>query len=275
MNTLLRFLERFQFLIVFILLEIFSIWLLVSFNYYHKASFGKFSNTISSLVEKRVKKVNQFIHLKETNIQLAKENVHLLNQLANLKLQLSVNRNVKTDSIAGVKYTFIQSRIINNSTDNQHNFITLDIGSKDGVEKEMGVITGDGVIGVVASVSKNFSTAISLLNIDLKVSVKHKKSNTFGSIHWDGLNYQKLILTEIPQHVNLSVGDTIVTSGFSEIFPSNIPIGLIESFNLKGGSFYEIKVNMLSDFKRIDYVYIVKSHLVDERKEIENIDIDE
>ncbi len=256
-------------------MEIFSISLLVNYNYFQKANFGRFAYTISGIIEKRVKNVTQYFHLRETNIQLAKENVNLLNQLAALKLQLSFNRSATIDSIAGKKYLFIPARVINNSTNTQHNFITIDIGSNDGVEREMGLIAGDGVVGVVASVSRNFSTAISLLNTDLKISAKHKKSNTFGSIHWDGLNYQELVLTEIPQHVNLSVGDTIVTSGFSDIFPANIPLGLIESFNLKGGSFYEIRVKMLSDFKRIDYIHVVRSFSAKERKELEKRNVNE
>ena len=133
----------------------------------------------------------------------------------------------------------------------------------------MGVITKDGIVGIVASVTRNFSTVISLLNTDLKISAKHRRSGAFGSLYWDGLNYREMILSEIPQHVNLTQGDTIVTSGYSSIFPPNIPLGIIEEYELKDGSFYVVNIKLLSDFKRIDNVYIIKSHQGAERNLIE------
>jgi len=190
--------------------------------------------------------------------------------MAQLKNKIETNKIDLSDSISGVKFTYSTARIINNSINKQNNYITLNAGSNEGIQREMGVITKDGVVGIVASVSNNFSTVISLLNTNLKVSAKHKRTGFYGSLYWDGLNYREVILSEIPQHVNLVEGDTIVTSGYSSIFPPDIPLGTIKEFDLKGGNFYIVKVKLLSDFKRLDYVCIIKSHLAAERKIIEN-----
>jgi len=270
MNSLLRFLEKYSFLILFLLLEGFSIWLLVDHNFYQKASFGNFSRGVTSIIDYQFSSIDKYLHLKQTNIELMVENVSLRNEIAKLENKLEANKSNYNDSIGGVKFTYSAARVVNNSINKQNNYLTLNVGSNEGIKPEMGVITKDGIVGIVASVSSNFSTVISLLNTDLKISAKHRRSGSFGSLYWDGINYREMILSEIPQHVNLIQGDTIVTSGFSSIFPRNIPLGIIEEFALKDGSFYVVKVKLLSDFKRIDNVYVIKSHQGAERNLIEN-----
>jgi len=271
MNSLLRFLEKYHFLILFLVLEGFSIWLLASNNYYQKASFGKISRELISIVDNHLSNMNQYLRLKQANIELVVENISLRNEIAQLKNKLERNQANRTDSTSsGVRYTYSTARVINNSVNRQNNYITLNAGSIEGVAREMGVITKNGVVGVTASVSSNFSTVISLLNTDLKISAKHRRSGTFGSLYWNGIDYRTVILSEIPQHVNLIKGDTIVTSGYSSIFPPDIPIGTVDEFEMKGGSFYEVKVKLLTDFKQLDNVYIIKSHDAFERNLIEN-----
>jgi rod shape-determining protein MreC len=270
MDSLLRFLEKYHFLILFIILEGFSIWLLADHNYYQKASFGKFSRGIISIIDNQTSNVKQYLGLKQANIELVIENVTLRNENAQLKNRLETNKIGQIDSIGKVKFTYSTARIINNSINKQNNYITLNAGYNEGIRTEMGVITNDGVVGIVAAVSNNFSTVISLLNTNLKVSAKHKRTGFYGSLYWDGLDYQEVILSEIPQHVNLAEGDTIVTSGYSSIFPPDIPLGTIKNFDLMGGSFYIVKVKLLSDFKRLDYVNVIQSNLAAERNLIEN-----
>ncbi len=270
MNSLLRFLEKYHFLILFVLLEGFSIWLLVDHNYYQKASFGKFSRGLVSVIDNQLSSVGNYLNLKQNNIELRLENVALRNEIAKLNNRLEANKQILSDSIGGSKFTYSTAKVVNNSVNRQNNFLTLNVGSNDGVKPEMGVVTKDGIIGVIASVSSNFSTVISLLNTDLKISAKHRRSGIFGSLRWDGDNYREATLYEIPQHVSLTQGDTIVTSGFSPIFPPGIPLGTIEEFKLKDGSFYVVKVKLMCDFKRINHVYVIKSLQATERKLIEN-----
>ena len=269
MNSLLRFLERYHFLILFIVLEGFSIWLLAGTNYYQKASFGNFSRGIINAVDNQINRFNEYLGLRQSNIKLVMENVALKNEISKLQNKVESNHQTYLDSIGKAKFTYMPARVINNSVNRQNNYLTLNVGSDQGVKPEMGVVTSKGIVGIVASVSSNFSTVISLLNTNLKVSAKHKRTGFFGSLYWDGLNYREVVLNEIPQHVDLAVGDTIMTSGYSTIFPENIPIGTIEEYSLRGGNFYFVRVKLLSDFKQIDNVYIIKSLLAAERNLLE------
>ncbi|NJK85384.1 MAG: rod shape-determining protein MreC [Bacteroidales bacterium] len=154
------------------------------------------------------------------------------------------------DTGANKKYVFIHARVINNSTDKQYNYITLNRGNKDGIEKEMAVVCSDGIVGVVKEVSENFSSVISLLNLNIKINAKIKKSGYFGPLQWTGTGYRKAVLSDIPHHVKITLGDTIVTSGFSAMIPEGYMIGVISDFKLKGGNYYEIEVDLSTDFKK-------------------------
>jgi len=135
----------------------------------------------------------------------------------------------------------------------------------------MGVITQNGVVGVIVGVSDNFSTAISLLNIDMKLSARLKRTEYFGSFYWDGRNPRQGILSDIPLHVNLTKGDTIVTSGYSAIFPPDIILGTIESFDTRQGNFYTIRADLTADFSKLNHVWVVDNYSTAERHELENI----
>jgi rod shape-determining protein MreC len=135
----------------------------------------------------------------------------------------------------------------------------------------MGVISSDGIVGKVMSVSQNFATVSSLLNIDVYVSTNLKRNNTFSSLHWDGKDMLKTKLMYVPRHIQLQKGDTIVTSGYNSIFPENILVGFIEDFNLtENASFYDIDVQLSNDFSKLAYVYVIKNPLKEERIQLES-----
>jgi rod shape-determining protein MreC len=160
--------------------------------------------------------------------------------------------------------------VLNNSIFRQHNYITLDKGRSAGVKPEMGVISSEGIVGVVRGVSENFSSVISLLNSELSVSAKLKNSGYYGSFNWTGRDYRYGKLQDIPLHVDVSIGDTVITSGYSAIFPEGILVGFVEEYQEKGGRFLELTVELSTDFKKLNNVYIVKNLLKEEQKELEN-----
>jgi rod shape-determining protein MreC len=135
----------------------------------------------------------------------------------------------------------------------------LNSGSEQGVKPEMGVITEQGVIGMVTAVTRHHSLVTSILNTEWKFNVRLKSAGDFGPMQWDGLNYKKSILSDIPQHSNVMKGDTVVTSGYSRMFPQGIPIGVVDTAVIKRGNFYEITVNLFIDLKKERYVNIVNS----------------
>jgi len=271
MNNFIRFLERFHFVILFVVLFTISMVMYLNTTYYQKAQLGRLTKGISGVIAGQFSNIGQYMNLKRSNIELTLENVALRNEIERLRSTLQERGfSTRIDSLSGAKYIHIPARIVNNTVNRQHNFLTLNVGLNEGVTQGMGVICDDGVVGVVASVSRDFCTVISTLNINLKISAKHHKSGVFGSLSWDGLNYREVVLRDVPRHVNIAVGDTIVTSGFSAIFPRDIPLGTISEFEGKDGNFYNIRVLLLADFRRLDNVYVVKSF---DNPEISKIEI--
>jgi rod shape-determining protein MreC len=159
---------------------------------------------------------------------------------------------------------------VNNSTNRRNNFLTLDKGFKQGIEKDMAVITNAGIVGQVKDVSENYCTVKSMLHSQSIVSAKIKKDGSYGPLTWDGKNSEFVTLSDIPTHVRLKAGDTIVTSAYSITFPENISIGTVDTFARKSGEyFYTVKVRLLTDFKKLTHVYIVDNKLKKEQQELE------
>lgn len=270
MNTLLRFIVRHQFFLFFLVLETVSIWLLANHNFYQRSKFGNLSRSFYGYTSNLIQEGRHYINLKQINEQLAKDNLDLRNQLAKQTLKVTPEQTEGFFSVDEADFLFIPARIVNNSVNKQYNFLTLNVGRKQGVEKEMGVVTNSGVVGIISAVSDNYSTVISLLNIDFRISAKLQRTGYFGSLYWDGVNYKDAVLSEIPQHVDVQKGDSIVTSGFSAIFPPDIPLGTVKTFDSKAGNFFKITLELFNDFRQLDYVWVVKNLRGDERDKLEN-----
>jgi rod shape-determining protein MreC len=270
MQSLLRFIINNQFILLFFLLEIFAITLVVNNNEYHKSEYLILAQQVSGKLSKKRENLVQYLSLKDRNQQLIAENLALKNQLEefkSLKNDIKLPGNILPDT----RYQYISARVINNSVNKQYNYITIDKGLKDGIEPEMAVIASDGAVGVVSSVSENYAIVISLLNRNLKVSAKFKKNSYFGSFEWSGKNYRTAVLNEIPLHVDVNKSDTIVTSGFSVLFPEGVALATVEDFYIRSGTFFTINLQLTTDFKQLDNVYVVKDNKKAEQLKIENI----
>lgn len=275
MKELLRFLIRHHFALLFILLESVGIAILIQNNTYQKARFVNFTHAISGNFSKKVAGVMDYFALHEENRQLIRENNRLYN-LAKSTVNISdIDRQSEKDSRKRLKYTYVPARVINNSTNKQFNYIILDKGKNDGIEPDMAVVCNDGIVGVIKEVSENFSSAISFLNRNLQISAKIKKSGHFGPLEWTGTGHQKARLKDIPHNINIMLGDSVVTSGYSAIFPENYMIGRISDFSLKGGNYYEITVHLSTDFKSLRNVQVINNLYREEQLELENRNLDD
>ncbi|PLX11513.1 MAG: rod shape-determining protein MreC [Marinilabiliales bacterium] len=269
MRSLLNFLLRIHFLLLFILIEVFSFSLLINNNNFHKARFVNFTRQFAGNYYQKTTKLKEYLSLAEENQRLAEENNRLLNIIESTYKSDEIFFRSVNDTILNQRYRYTSARVINNSINKKHNFLTLNKGGQQGLKPEMAVVSNGSIVGVVKGVSKNYSTVISLLNLDLRISAKVKKNGYFGSLNWNGEDYQTAILKEIPLHANILVGDTIITSGFSSIFPEGVLIGFIKSFEEKAGSFYEIEVDLSTDFKSLDNVSVIGNLLQTEIKNLE------
>lgn len=273
MRSLLRFLARNYFFILFVVLEVIALSLVVNYNNFQRVKFFNSSNSVVAGIYERWDAVSGFFRLKTTNAELAAENASLRNELERLlRTSYPDSLRFQRDSAmaADPAYKFVPAKVVNNSIIKQYNYITINRGLKDGVRVDMGLIGPNGVVGIITSVSNHFATGPTILNKRWKVSAKIKRSNYFGSLAWDGISTDYANLNEIPFHVRMEVGDTVVTSGFSGVFPEGIPVGVIEEFDhATGHNFYDIRVKLLTNFANLSYVEVVKTNILDERRFLE------
>lgn len=270
MRNLLRFIVNNQFTLLFLVIEFFSIALVVRHNNYQQAWYNNFSQNINGYLSQKKNNLIQYLSLKELNYQLSSENEALRNQIEQINIKNPTKQVIITDTIHKQHYSYIIAKVISNTVNKQYNYLTLDKGTSDGVKPEMAIISDHGVVGIVESATEHFTLVISLLNRNLKVSAKIKKNNCFGSFEWSGVNYRTGYLNEIPLHIPIAIGDTVVTTGFSSIFPEGISLGYITDFSIKGGNFYKIKLLISNEFKSLSYVYIVNNYQKEEQNQLES-----
>ncbi|MGQ1890117.1 rod shape-determining protein MreC [Thermophagus sp. OGC60D27] len=270
MRNFFRFIIRNHFLLLFLVLEIISFSFIFNHNGYHRSVYLSSCNSISGFFYERFSSVTQYFQLKKINEELALENAELKNRLERTARISTPATRFSIDSIGDQKYNYTSAKVINNSVNNHFNYLTLNKGKKDGLKPDMGVISSRGLVGVVLNASDNYATVISLLNTRLHISARIRETGFFGSLNWQGLNYRYAMLSGIPAHASPSVGDAVVTSGFSAIFPEDILIGTIDEISIdQGESFYNIRVLLSVDFKQLQYVHVVEKTDVKEQRELE------
>jgi rod shape-determining protein MreC len=270
MRALFRLIVKYHFALTFLILQFVCFYLIVTYNKHHKAVFFSSSNYFVGELNEFVTGITDYFYLDDSNEQLVKENTHLRHLLKSSYKHNKISYIELHDTAYIQQYTYQPAKVIRNSVDKEHNFITIDRGSRHGIEPEMGVISPSGVVGIINKVSYNYSTAISVLNKNLKISAKVKKNNYFGTLNWKGADISTAMLEDIPHHVSLEEGDSIVTSGYSAIFPEGIYLGEISEFQLvEGNNFYDIEVDLSMDFNNLFYVYIVTNYMKEEQLELE------
>ncbi len=271
MRAILRFLFGLRLIFLFIALETIAVVLIIRQNAFHRASFFNSSNAVSGKLYAQVADARYFFSLRSINDSLAAENSRLRAQLfTNYDREESIWLLSDSSALGIPKYTYTSAKVVNNTIGYRSNFLTLNKGSKAGIEPRMAVISADGIVGIVKDVSDNYATVISVLNKNARISAKLLKSGTAGTVIWEGSNYREASLIEIPIHVEVAVGDTISTSQYSNIFPENIFIGKVKQVRKsEGSSTYQIDVSLGTDYLRLNFVDVVGYKLQTERDSLE------
>lgn len=254
--------------------------LLFHSNPYQHHVFLTSANTVSAAVYGSVSDLNQYFHLREVNEDLQRRTIELELEVLSLKQALRNYHDAAIESVQPVdsslaRYDFIIAHVINNTVNRPHNYITIDKGSLAGIRPEMGVIDRNGVVGIVNVVGPRSARVISLLNSHLRLSCKVKGHDHVGSLVWDGKDPEEAILEELPRHAVFQPGDTIVTSGYSTVFPEGVPVGrVIVGLRDHDENFYSLKVKLFTDFTTLGTVRVVADSMRDELDIVER-DIDE
>ena len=271
MRNLGIFFIRYYSFFLFLFLEVIAFSMLFNSNNYQSASFFNSSNKISGKIFSISSNVESFINLSIVNDSLSIENARLKNQVLSERYSNKINTGVYTDtSMSFQQYTYIQAKVINNTILKRNNYLTLNRGRIHGIRQNMGVICGVGIVGIVKDVSDHYCSVISFLHKDSRISAQLNSSKDFGSLVWDGLNPKIASLRDIPTHVKVKIGDSITTTGFSSIFPENVMVGKVNSVSQKNGdNFFEVSINLSTNFSTLRYVYVVSDILADEKVKIE------
>ena len=268
MQQIINFIIKNSTRLLFLLLLATSLTLTIQSHSYHRSQMVNSANVVTGSVYEEVNKVKTYFSLRDENDKLAKENAYLRKLLFNKKDSTST---LPKDSVKGYdRLEVIQSRVINNSYNKIENYLTLQAGALNGLKPDMGVISSDGIVGVVEKVSPRYATVISVLNIKSKINAKVKRTNHFGSLIWKAKNAGYAQLIEIPRLASVKKGDTIVTGGRSTIFPENIPVGIIDRIYMDTETnYYTLDVRLFTDMTNLNHVYIIKNKEADEINQLE------
>ncbi|MDZ4847619.1 MAG: rod shape-determining protein MreC [Chitinophagales bacterium] len=269
MRTLFDFIIRFNYVLVFLILEAVSFFFVIRNHSYQRTGFLNSAGVVTGNIYNTYFKFSEYLNLGKVNEDLKTENATLREHLQLFETAQLPNEEI-CDTAGNILYEYIPVKAINFSTNRINNYITLNKGSNDGIAKDMGVVTDKGVVGIVNKVSANFSTAMSVLHKDCRVSVKIKRFNYPGTLQWSGGSPQEAELIGIPQHLPLVKGDSVLTSGFSAIFPENIPVGIISDFYVdQGSSFYMVVVQLAGGHETLQFGYVVNNLYQQEQRELE------
>ncbi len=271
MQRIINFILSYRNAFLYGFLMVISLALTVRSHSYHQSKFFNSSKWLTGNVYGLAASVSSYFQLREENDRLTQENQRLRNLLFN-----AGDSEGEPMDTTKIDYEVFRANLIKNSFASPRNYLTIDKGRNQGVTQDMGVITTEGILGIVENVSSNFSTVQSVLNTKSSINAKIKHTNYFGSLRWEGEDYRVAQLIDIPRLVPLVVGDTIVTGAMSSIFPENIPIGVIKKYDLNASrSFYNIDVELFNDMANIKNVYLIKNRNREEIKALETTTINE
>ncbi len=263
MKNLLNFLVKYNYCLLFFFFEAISFILLIQLNHYQQSVFFTSANSVVGSAYKLESEVTSYFYLKTANQELLDRNINLEQQLANLRAEMH-KMNVDSLGIDSIMArplwgkNLIRASVIGNSLDKVDNYITLDKGTNSGIRSEMGVIDRNGVVGIVYLATRNYSIVISLLNKNCKVSCKIAKNGYFGTLKWEGGDARYAYLDELPRHARFSLGDTVVTSGYSDMFPAGLMVGTVDHIgNSRDGLSFKLKIRLATDFGRLSDVRII------------------
>lgn len=277
MRNLLNFLLKYNYWLLFILLEVICFVLLFRFNNYQQSVFFTSANVVAGKVYEVSGGISSCFHLKSVNEDLLDRNMALEQQITNLENRLKDYRidSITMNSIRYLEqadYKIFKAHVIRNSLNQADNYITLDKGSSAGIRPEMGVIDGNGVVGIVYKTSPSYSLVISVLNSKSSISCKIIGSEYFGYLKWEYGDSRYAYLKDLPRHAEFNLGDTVVTSGYSTVFPAGVMVGTVDDMSdSNDGLSYLLKIKLATDFGKLGNVRVISRNGQGEQRELENM----
>lgn len=270
MRNLIFFIYKYYTFFLFFALEVFAMVIIYRFNNYQKASFVNFTTGVTSSFYTSINNIETYFSLREVNDSLQQENARLHSLLLTSYYENNITSNSIKDTVFKQQYTYLAAKVVNNSVTKRNNYITINRGTLHGVKPEMAVICESGIVGIVLNVSDHYATVLSFLNNNCKISAKLEKTQSFGSLVWDGINPKYAKLLDVNKHVPVAINDNIITSNYSTIFPEGIRIGRVIDQSLEpGDNFHSITVELYTDFSTLSSVYVINNIFKEEQQQLE------
>jgi len=254
--------------LMFLALQIVSLALLFRSNNFHKAEFVKHSSDVVGKIYQARAKASEYLRLGEINDELALEIAQMRTQMPENYIPLRQDVDTIRDTLSMQRYYYRNGKVVNASINREKNYIIIDRGYSGGVAPEMGVIAQGSIVGIVRSVSEHFAVVMPILHADFTGSVKLKRAGTLGSLVWGGGDPSVADVIKIPKNVPVEIGDTLVTTGFSSYFPSNILAGIVVAVDDVDNEYHIIKIKLGVDFRKLDHVFIVSDILKEEQENL-------
>lgn len=276
MRNLLNFLIKYNYWFLFLLLEVASFILLFRFNHYQQSVYFTSANGVAGKVYEISGGITSYFHLKTANEDLLDRNMWLEQRLSFLEnvlkeKELDSARLYSMERLAPTEYRIFKANVIKNSLNKADNYITLDRGTTEGIRPEMGVVDANGVVGIVYKTSPHYSLVIPLLNSKSSISCKIVGSDYFGYLKWEGGNSRFAYLKDLPRHAEFNLGDTVVTSGYSTVFPEGVMVGTVDDMSdSHDGLSYLLKIKLATDFGKVSNVRVISRNGQDEQKALES-----
>jgi rod shape-determining protein MreC len=271
MRNLYLFFRKHYFYFLFLLLETVSLILVFNYNDFQNAAVYTWSQQAAGSVNSMFRNISEYFSLRSTNRMLTEEIAQLQSRMPEAFYKADTGTFFLRDTMYKAEYRYIAARVISNTTAMRNNFIMINKGRMHGVQSHMGVIIGNRLVGQVVGVSRNFSWVMSLLNKDSRISGKFKKNNQLVNVEWTGGSYRFGTVKEIPKHFEIVPGDTVITSGNSEIFPEGIMVGTIEDFTISPDeNFNTARILFSADFNSLGYVEVVIDLMRKEKEDLKN-----
>lgn len=274
MRNLLEFLAKYNHWFVFLILEVVSMVLLFQYNSYQGSAWFSSANAVTGKLYEWDANVETFFSLTKANQELTQRNAYLEQEVQKLSDSLvSVTKDSSIyhrDQFALLRnYRLIPAKVVANSVDKPGNLMTIDKGSADGIHKDMGVISGTGVVGIVYLVAEHYAIVIPVLNTKSNISCMIQNRGYFGYLRWKGGVSDLAYLEEVPRHAHFKLGDYVVTSGYSAVFPPGVRVGrILHVFNSADGLSYRVQLRLSTDFARLRDVCVIEDAAMKERLEI-------
>lgn len=269
MRTLIAFLKRYNYVLLFLLLEVAAVVMMVHNTYYQGSKLLAWSDNVAGHWYSGVHSVTGYFGLKKENEVLAQENAELRARLASSYISYNSDVFVCNDTVYQQQYRYHEASVIKKSWRQQDNMIMLNMGSRQGIYRDMAVISAQGIVGVVVNTTANFSSVMPILHSNSEHSVRIKRTGGTGTLRWDGTDYRYATVVDIPSTHKLYKNDTIITSGMANDFPEGIMVGYVTEVHTKKGSgFYDLKIRLSTDFNRLNHVYIIENRFKEEQDQL-------